>query len=194
MTEKRIGPVMSPVTASGSGLTDWTPIEAPPVGPKGGRPTLFNDLVAQKIVASVRKGNSRTGAAYLAGVGYSTMKRWLADGAKGIEPFAEFARRFNRAMAECEEECAVDVRSGKSGWQGSAWWLERHGWARARWKRPVERTESDVIGQLTQLLGNDARAEEWLLARLEEVRARKDADVPATPVEPERARTSERVQ
>lgn len=133
----------------------------------------YSPTLALRLTAALREGNSRTAACHMAGIAYPTFKKWLARGEVGEQPYAEFVQEVLRAQSEAEAEAVQKIRAGVQGWQGAAWFLERHLFTRERWRKPADRLEADVLGQLAKLLGDDDRAEEWLLARLEEVRARK---------------------
>lgn len=114
---------------------DFTP---PKPGFNGGRPSELTDILAEKIIRFLRKGNTRRAAAAHAGIHYSKLARWLSKGRAGEPGYSNFARRVEEATAEVESECVLRVRAGAPGWQGSAWWLERHPQTRHRWYRPVE--------------------------------------------------------
>jgi transposase len=65
-----------------------------------GRPISLTLTVAEALVAAKRAGATNEGAADHAGVAYSTLRRWLARGADGEEPFASLAIAFRHADRE----------------------------------------------------------------------------------------------
>lgn len=76
---------------------------------RGGRPSKFTPQTALAIVADISEGRTRDNAAEAAGVGASTLYRWLQRGRAGDPRYADLARaiqgaqngsRFGRALAE----------------------------------------------------------------------------------------------
>jgi hypothetical protein len=63
-----------------------------------GRRSLLTDIVAQRIVAAVKKGATRDAAADHAGIARSTLQSWLQRGDSDEEPYADFARRVHEAQ------------------------------------------------------------------------------------------------
>ncbi len=70
----------------------------------GRHAAFLDDLVAQKIVAAVKAGASRAGAAKLAKVGVSTLHSWIAKGRDGEEPYAGFLERIREAEGNLEKK------------------------------------------------------------------------------------------
>lgn len=94
-----------------------------------GRPTKLNALVAKRICAAVRRGNTRKDAAECAGVDVRTFQEWLARGRTG-KPEDESFRILFRAVKRAESQFVDDnikviQRAKKKSWQASAWLLER---------------------------------------------------------------------
>ena len=95
---------------------------------KIGRPAKFSAEAAAAVVEAVRKGCPRGTAANAAGLGRSTLMRWMARGkAERRGQFRDFWDDIKRAEAEAIAERIERIRdaadSGK--WQAAAWWLER---------------------------------------------------------------------
>jgi len=90
-----------------------------------GRPTKFEDKRVGKILRAVRAGNYLETAARMAGVGASTLHRWMASEEEG---FRDFREAVEKARAEAE---AADLKLLRSlgvkhgAWQSLAWRLER---------------------------------------------------------------------
>jgi transposase len=95
---------------------------------KTGRPSKFVPEAAAVVVKYVRKGCPRQFAANAAGLGRSTLQRWLARGKK--EDTGEF-RDFWDAIKKAEAKVVFDRiqrindAADKGTWQAAAWWLER---------------------------------------------------------------------
>lgn len=75
---------------------------------KAGRPTKFNEDVAQKILAAVELGAYRKTAAKNAGVPYRTLVQWLTDAKK--RPRSELGR-FRAALDEAESKAEMRLTS-----------------------------------------------------------------------------------
>lgn len=70
-----------------------------------GRSAAFlDDLVAQKIVAAVKAGATRAGAAKAAKIGRSTLQSWLQKGRDGEEPYVSFLDRIREAEGDLEKK------------------------------------------------------------------------------------------
>lgn len=83
-----------------------------------GRPTVLDDLVSKKFRDAVAGGIPRRYAAALAGVTYTSIKRWLRSN-------PDFCALVEKADADALARNLLRVQDGVQGWQGSAWWLER---------------------------------------------------------------------
>jgi len=57
-----------------------------------GRPTKYNQEIAERIIADVRRGSSREEAAGAAGIAESTLRRWM-------DRYADFRARVHEADA-----------------------------------------------------------------------------------------------
>jgi hypothetical protein len=116
--------------------------------PGTGRPTKLDDLVAKRIYDAVAAGNTRRGAAAMAGVGYSTLKGWVQRGRAGEEPFAALLARLEKADVEAEAKRVKVITDAAEGgtWTAAAWWLERRRpdrWARRETLGAEERARRD---------------------------------------------------
>jgi transposase len=131
------------------------------------RPTDLDDLVEQRIVASLRLGNTPRQAAQAAGISVASYHAWRARGRKGEPRFVEFLDRTEKAAAEAEGQAVEIVRNAAlSGtWQAAAWWLERR-----RWKAWARRDAPSAKANETSAL--DAMTEDELKARAAELAAK----------------------
>jgi hypothetical protein len=97
------------------------PSDAPMAQDKGknGKPSLFNDQVAQEVIDACRSGFTIEKAAALVGLSPSTIKSWCTR-----KP--EFARRVETARKKHELSLLRDIElAGQKSWQAKAWMAER---------------------------------------------------------------------
>jgi hypothetical protein len=78
---------------------------------------------------SIRAGNDKKVAAEMAGIGETTLYRWLemADKSDSPKEFREFRESLTQAEAEAEVAAVARIQQAAQNgrWQASAWWLER---------------------------------------------------------------------
>ena len=110
------------------------------------RPRVLTDAVQAEIVRYVAEGNYFEVACRAAGVSRDTVDYWrklYEAGAEHAQVYADFFGALARAQAIAEVQAVRCVRSGRFGWQGDAWFLDRR--FRARWnakqKGPDEEEE-----------------------------------------------------
>lgn len=75
-----------------------------------GRPTKRTQEVEKKICDALRAGNTRRAACQYAGIGETTLARWLAD-------FGDFGDALTRAEAECEVHDVATVKRASGGYE-----------------------------------------------------------------------------
>jgi hypothetical protein len=128
------------------------------------RPSKFRPEVAEKIIAALKAGNTRTASALYAGIDYSTLKRWT-------ERNAEFCAALDQAEAQAEvghvATLAAAARAGE--WRASLAWLERRRHDDWRERKTTELAGSVEINSPSKL--SDAELEARI-AELE-IRARR---------------------
>jgi hypothetical protein len=95
---------------------------------ESGRPPKLDPATTEKVVQAIIAGCSRADAARYAGVGESTLRRWIARGRAEKEgAFADFADAVLDAEAKASvlaNGCiAKAIRNGD--WKAAAWFLER---------------------------------------------------------------------
>ncbi len=96
--------------------------------PKTGRPSKFAPEAAAAVLAHVRRGATRGLAANAAGLGRSTLMRWIARGKKERRgQFRDFWDALKKAEAELVIELVQRINSAaeRGTWQAAAWTLER---------------------------------------------------------------------
>ena len=96
---------------------------------KGGRPSLFNEAVADQLVAMLRAGNYVHVAARAAGISGTTFREWLRRGQSEEEadaPFRAFLERIEQARAEGQSRLvALVAKAAIDDWRAASWLLER---------------------------------------------------------------------
>lgn len=92
-----------------------------------GAPSKLDDLTAQRIVAAVECGAPWYMAAAAGGVSRSTLKAWKAKARDGIEPYAAFLARLEKAEASGAVAVLgiIQAAAREGTWQAAAWILER---------------------------------------------------------------------
>jgi transposase-like protein len=105
-------------------------------GTQLGRPPKFTADVQQQIVRFVAEGNYLEVACRAAGVTPQLVryyrKKWQ-DGDPSAAQFDDFFAALEKALAIAEVASVRDIRSGRPGWQGQAWFMERR--YSKRWAR-----------------------------------------------------------
>lgn len=100
------------------------------------RPDKLTPEVQERIVTVIRDGNTRAAAALYAGIGETTLYRWLQTGGRSRNgsKCRELWEAVKKAENATELESVLIIRTAaQKSWQAAAWWLERrrHGdWAR----------------------------------------------------------------
>jgi hypothetical protein len=86
---------------------------------KNGKPSLYNDQIAQEVIDACRSGFTIEKAGALVGLSPSTIKSWCTR-----KP--EFARRVETARKKHELALLRDIElAGQKSWQAKAWMAER---------------------------------------------------------------------
>jgi hypothetical protein len=97
------------------------PSDAPIAQDKGknGKPSLYNDQIAQEVIDACRSGFTIEKAGALVGLSPSTIKSWCTR-----KP--DFARRVETARKKHELALLRDIElAGQKSWQAKAWMAER---------------------------------------------------------------------
>lgn len=109
-------------------------------------PNLYNAERHRVIVESVREGNFRETAAAKAGVSSVTLRNWERAGARGKEPYVQFATDLDQAEAEAESTMLSSLKAaGLADWRALAWVLERRG-AKRGW---APKNQIELSGSLS---------------------------------------------
>lgn len=118
---------------------------------KRGRPSKINKETTNKLCKYISEGNYLDTACKLAGLDYSTMRRWILQGEedkKGV--YFEFANALKLAEAKAEAKRVDNIlKAGALGgdWKANAWYLERK--YPERWGRK-DHIQAEVKSQHTE--------------------------------------------
>ena len=86
---------------------------------RNGKPSLYNDQIAQEVIDACRSGFTIEKAGALVGLSPSTIKSWCTR-----KP--DFARRVETARKKHELSLLRDIElAGQKSWQAKAWMAER---------------------------------------------------------------------
>lgn len=96
----------------------------------GGRPSLFTEERAQRIIEAVRRGLTYKQAAAYGGISYATLNRWRIRGRdenSGPEEFREFWRQLEQANGEAAFQFlgSISTAAEEGDWKAASWFLER---------------------------------------------------------------------
>lgn len=92
------------------------------------RPKALTEDVQKTILESMMLGMHLKSACALAGIQMTSVQYWMRlveEGAEHAQIYADFCNSIKKVQAVAERDGLVAVRSGGSGWQGNAWFLER---------------------------------------------------------------------
>lgn len=99
------------------------------------RPTKYNPERVQRIIETLRAGNTRRAAAWTGGIEVETFLQWLRR-------YPEFSAAVKQAESDAELEMVSRVRlASNDTWQAAAWWLERK--MKADWSARQEQVGAD---------------------------------------------------
>lgn len=152
------------------------PMPLPMVKSPVGRPRSIDDPnIRARIIAAVRRGQSRTIAAQLAGIARATLMNALARGRCGESGFVDFLDAIKTAEAQFERNALQRIhRASRLGtWQAAAWLLERR--HPQRWGAKKEIRHGLTDEQLARMTPEQHRAELAKLAKEIEQQLAQDA-------------------
>jgi len=95
-----------------------------------GRPSKLNDELIELMASKLRKGLPITSACDLLMITQPCHQNWMTQGEFDVEAdvdtlYSRYFLTIKKARSEFEEEALEDIGSGRPGWQGKAWVLER---------------------------------------------------------------------
>jgi transposase len=135
----------------------------PRAAKKIGRPSKLTPEVEARLLQALGTAAFKKTAAPYAGIGRSTLYRWLEQGEADIEAginsdLRKFVERANKAEAEAELRLLAEITGAKSkNWRSAAWILERK--HPNQWGR---RGERDIITNAGDFHEEYERAQERL--------------------------------
>ena len=115
------------------------------------RPAILTPKAQRTIVEALTNGSYLTTACTLAGTTTHTFNYWRRLYEQGVEHaqvYADFFTAVKKAGAKAENDALRTIRDGESGWQSSAWFLERRFYK--RWGDKAKKQEKE-----------DASAAKW---------------------------------
>lgn len=95
-----------------------------------GRPSKLNEELIETMHSKLVKGLPITSCCDLLGITTMSHSNWMSQGESDYNNdvdslYAEYFYTIKKGRAEFEEAALEDIRSGRPGWQGCAWVLER---------------------------------------------------------------------
>jgi transposase len=91
-----------------------------------GRTPKLTDEIRKSILDDLATGNTQACAAARAGISARTLRRWLAAGRAGRQPFVSFLSAVKKAEQDAQAFCVRTIlTASKKSWQAAAWFLER---------------------------------------------------------------------
>jgi hypothetical protein len=103
------------------------------------------DEIIDRVCAAIRMGNYMDIAAKFAGLGKTTLYKWLVSGRRpsGAPQYKKFVEKLEQAMAEWEVRAVTNIAQSTE-WTANAWRLERR--FPERWGR-VDRMKAELTGK-----------------------------------------------
>jgi transposase len=90
------------------------------------RKTSLTEEVRERILKYLKLGAYVETAAAAAGISRDAFYKWMRRGAKGEQPYKDFADEVDQAMAESEvRDLSIILGAAQSNWTAAAWRLER---------------------------------------------------------------------
>lgn len=94
------------------------------------RPSKLNDELISKMAIKISEGLPIPYTCGLFGVVEHSFYNWMKQGEEDFKNeveslYSSFFHAIKKAQSEYVDNAGRDIRSGRNGWQGAAWWLER---------------------------------------------------------------------
>lgn len=123
-----------------------------------GRPSKLNEELIEQMSAKLKTGLPVMYACDLFGITRMSFSNWMKQGEDDysndvVSLYADFFYAIKKAQAEFVDNSIQDIRSGRPGWQGAAWVLER---TRQDFMPKQEITAGDD-GKVTVVLGGKVK-------------------------------------
>lgn len=124
-----------------------------------GRPSKLNEELIQQVYEEIKQGLPVKYTCDLLMITQKSFSNWMQQGEEDISNenydslFAQFFLTIKKAQAEYVKDAKQNIRSGRLGWQGESWWLER---TRQDFMPKQEITAGDD-GKVTVVLGGKVK-------------------------------------
>lgn len=94
------------------------------------RPSKLTEELIETMASKLRKGLPITSACDLLGITQASHSNWTRQGEQDLSDdidslYSSYLITIKKSRAEFEEAALDDIGSGRPGWQGRAWVLER---------------------------------------------------------------------
>lgn len=95
------------------------------------RPSKLDDELINKMYEAIKEGLPVRYACDLFVITQPSHSNWMRRGEEDVlaedydSIYAKYFVAIKKAQAEYVYEANKDIKSGRPGWQGAAWWLER---------------------------------------------------------------------
>ena len=119
-----------------------------------GRPSKLNEKLIEDMYEIIKDGLPIKYACDLFYITQKSFENWMNQGQADVNSeveslYANFFLRIKNAQAVYVYEAGKDIKSGRAGWQGAAWWLER---TRQDFM-PKQQIQADEDGKVTVVIG-----------------------------------------
>ena len=123
-----------------------------------GRPSKLNEELIAKMYEKIKKGLPVHYACDLFSITYQSHLNWLQQGEydmnAGLESLeAQYFDAIKKAQAEYVDDAIADIKSGRPGWQGAAWCLERT----RRDFQPSQQIDAGPDGKVNVIIGGKVK-------------------------------------
>lgn len=123
-----------------------------------GRPSKLNDELIDKMYEKIKKGLPVHYTCDLFSITYQSHLNWLKQGESDFNADVDSleARYFDmikKGQAEYVDDALTDIRSGRPGWQGAAWCLERT----RRDFQPTQQIDAGPDGKVNVIIGGKVK-------------------------------------
>lgn len=122
------------------------------------RPSKLNEELIENLCNELREGLPITYACDLFMVTARSFSNWMEQGKQDLDNdiesiYTQFFLKIKKSQAEYIHNANADIRSGRPGWQGAAWWLER---TRSDFM-PKQQIQADEDGKVTVVIGGKVK-------------------------------------
>ena len=120
-----------------------------------GRPSKLNEELINKMYDEIADGLPVTYTCDLFGITQKSFSNWMIQGKEDVDNeiydsiHAIFFLTIKKAQATYVRDAKADIKSGRNGWQGAAWWLER---TRQDFM-PKQMIQADEDGKVNVIIG-----------------------------------------